>query len=576
MRRAVLPAAATVVALTASAALAAPPPLAGPPGDVTLDQLGTYATGEFDESAAEIVAHDPGTQTLFVVNANAGRLDLLDVSDPTTPTKVGDVESSLPGGVANSVAVAKGVVAVAVAAPDRTDPGVVEVYEADALVAGDTDPLAVLTVGANPDMATFTPNGRTLLVANEGEPSDDYLTDPVGSISIVDIPGKLGKLDQGDVRTAGFEAFDEVDGVRVFGPEASFAQDMEPEYIAVSQDGRRAYVALQENNALATVDIRTTTVTDVVPLGFKDHLEPGNELDPSDDDGEIAIEPWPLLGMYLPDSIAGYRVKGQDLVVTANEGDAREYVFENEDGDEIDAFIEEERVDDLELCEDAFAGFIASRSDIADLDELQDDENLGRKNVTTTLGQRDGEDCYEELYAFGARSFSIFTPDGELVYDSGSDFESVIAGLIDDGELPPFAFNANNDENAQDVVDEDGGNLADVLATPSESRSDNKGPEPEGIALGRIGSQTFAFIGLERVGGIMVYNITDPTDVAFVDYVTTRDFGPNADAAQAGDLGPEGLAFIAANDSPTGTPLLAVGHEVSGTTTIFEVVPATD
>jgi DNA-binding beta-propeller fold protein YncE len=549
MRRLALPVAALTVVAGATAALAAPKPLAGPPGAITLAPVGTYASGLFDESAAEIVAHDPGTQTLFVVNAEAGAVDVLDIADPTTPTLVGTIGGG--GGAANSVAVAKGVVAVVTAADDLVSPGELVLYAAAAAVAdpGGVRPLATLGVGSNPDMVTFTPNGRTLLVANEGEPSGyrDGDVDPEGSISIVDLRGPLERLTDADVRTADFHAFDAdgVEGVRVFGPGASFSQDMEPEYITVSRDGRTAYVALQENNALATVDVRTATVTDVVPLGSKDHGLPGNGLDASDRDGVIAIAPRPVRGLYMPDAIAGYRVGGQDYVVTANEGDAREYA----------GFEEEARVRDLDLCTDVFA------------DDVAGSDQLGRLTVTTTLGQRDGEDCFEELYSFGARSFSIFTPDGELVWDSGDALERTIADAIDAGELPAFAFNANNDENVADDEDNE-------LDVPSESRSDNKGPEPEGIVLGRIGSRTFAFVGLERVGGVSIWDVTDPTAPTFSDYVTTRDFGPAADTAAAGDLGPEGLAFIAAHDSPTGRPLLAVGNEVSGTTILFEVVPA--
>ena len=559
MRTIVLPAAALVVVATATAGLAAPqhagrPVDAGPPATgVTLEPLGRYETGVFDESAAEIVAHDPGTQTLFVVNAQAGALDVLDVADPSEPTLLGTVQSSVEGGAANSVAVSRGLVAVAVAADDRVDDGSLELYRAADVVAAlrsgdDVASLAVLTLGANPDMVTFTPNGRTILVANEGEPNDDYTIDPVGSVSVVDLPGNLDRLGQDDVRTAGFEAFDDApEGVRVFGPGASVAQDLEPEYVAVTPDGRTAFVALQENNALAVLDVRRATITDLLPLGTKDHSLAANALDASNRDDEINITTWPVNGLYLPDAIATYRVRGTDYVVTANEGDARDY----------DGFSEEARVGDLDLCPDAFP----------DAATLQLDENLGRLNITTTLGQRDGDDCFEELFSYGARSFSIFDGDGNLVFDSGDEFERTIAGLVTAGELPATAFNANNDE------------------TPSfDARSDDKGPEPEAVALGRIDGRTYAFIGLERIGGIMVYDVTDPTSPGFLDYVTTRDFTVELDPdavtdeslSAAGDLGPEGLAFIDARDSPTGRPLLAVGHEVSGTTVLFDVVPLVD
>ncbi|GAB3997401.1 hypothetical protein GCM10029992_20190 [Glycomyces albus] len=182
-----------------------------------------------------------------------------------------------------------------------------------------------------------------------------------------------------------------------------------------------------------------------------------------------------------------------------------------------------------------------------DLDELQAEENLGRLNVTTADGLSEDGSCYEELYSFGGRSFSIWSTDGELVFDSGSDFERLLA------EIDPDHFNANNDENDPD------------------KRSDDKGPEPEDVTVGTIGDRTYAFIGLERVGGIMVYDITDPAQATYVTYATNRDFSVEPGPDQGGDLGPEGLLFIGAEDSPTGRPALAVANEVSGTTTLFDI-----
>ena len=138
--------------------------------------------------------------------------------------------------------------------------------------------------------------------------------------------------------------------------------------------------------------------------------------------------------------------------------------------------------------------------------------------------------------------------DGHLVFDSGSDFEQYTAELI------PDDFNSTNDEN-----------------NSFDNRSDDKGPEPEGVAIGHIGNRIYAFIGFERVGGIIVYDVTEPSQPTFVQYTNNRDFSGNAEQGTAGDLGPEGILFISAANSPTGTPLLVTGNEVSGTTTIFSV-----
>lgn len=527
----------------------------GAPGtsqtSVELNVLGTYASGAFDESAAEIVAHDAAGQRLFVINANDSTVDVLDINDPAMPTKLATIDATAEGASANSVAVYGDLVAVAIEAEVKQDNGKVVFYNTT-----DLNKVGEVTVGALPDMVTFTRDGKAVLVANEGEPSDDYTNDPEGSVSIIDLSNGVASA---TVTTAGFTAFNAqqadlmAQGLRVFGPGATLAQDMEPEYIAVSIDNQTAWVALQENNAVAELDIGAGEITAIVPLGFKDHSIIGNELDASNADGRINIRNWPVKGMYMPDAIASYGYNGKTYYLTANEGDSRDY----------DGFSEEFRIADLTLDETAFPNAA----------ELQDDANLGRLNVTSTLGF--GSSCepsnpanvtlvdgvydrtyveancvYEALYAYGARSFSIWASDGQRVFDSGSELERITASLIPDN------FNSTNDENSFD------------------NRSDDKGPEPEAITVGQINGQTFAFIGLERVGGIMVYNVTNPQNPQFVQYINNRDFSASQadlEAGMAGDLGPEGLVFIPAGNSPTSKPMLAVGNEVSGTTTLYGI-----
>jgi 2',3'-cyclic-nucleotide 2'-phosphodiesterase / 3'-nucleotidase / 5'-nucleotidase len=499
---------------------------------VTLNWLGTAATGVFGESAAEIVAHDPGSQRLFVVNALSGQLDVIDVADPAAPRFVATVQVGVEGEVANSVAVHDGLVAVAIEAPVKTDPGRVGFFTVDGA------PLASVAVGALPDMLTFTPDGRRVVVANEGEPNADYSVDPEGSVSIVDVVRTATGVET-SVRTADFRDFDVggprhallSDHVRVFGPGASVVQDLEPEYVVVSSDGRTAWVVLQEANAVAIVDLDRARVTAIAALGFKDHRVAGAGFDASDRDGAIAIRPWPVYGMYMPDGMALLDWQGATYLLTANEGDARDY----------DTFGEESRVKDLELDPLAFPGAAA----------LQADEHLGRLTVTTTLGDADGDGRFEALYAFGARSFSVWTAGGRLLFDSGDEFERIVA------ERFPASFNANHEDNGPGTFD---------------NRSDNKGPEPEGVTVGFVDGVPFAFIVLERIGGVMIYDLSDPTAPTFAGYTNHRTFGVDAESADALDLGAESSIFVAAADSPTGTPLLVVANEVSGTTSIFEVV----
>lgn len=525
------------LALVASAGtLAAEVSIGTPTTSLSLEPLGVYESGLFDESAAEIVAHDPGTQRLFVVNAFSNSLDVLDIQDPGAPALLFSIDMSPYGAESNSVAVGQvpigegllpsTVVAVAVAAEPTQDPGQCVFLDADGQF------LAAVTVGALPDMVTFTPDGHYALVANEGEPDDDYLVDPEGSVSVIDLSGGIAGLGADDVATAGFGAFDNTvldPSVRIFGPNASVAQDLEPEYIATSQDSTTAWVACQEANAFAILDIATATITDVVGLGFKEHGLPRNGLDASNDDGGIRITNWPVLGMYQPDAIAAFTARGKQYLISANEGDARDY----------DGYSEEERIGDMDLDPVAFPNAAT----------LQADERLGRLNSTLANGDTDGDGLYEELYCYGGRSFSIWDANGGLVYDSGDLLEQITAFLL------PEYFNSTSDDN--DSFD---------------NRSDDKGPEPEGVVVGKAYGRTLAFLGLERMGGIVVFDVSRPNGPIYVDYVNTRDFDGDPEAGTAGDLAPEGLAFISAADSPTGTPLLAVGHEVSGTTRLFEVV----
>src|SRR5262245_36168302 len=163
----------------------------------------------------------------------------------STPTKVGSIDVKLYGAAANSVAVRDGIVAVAVENAVKTSPGKVVFFDRD------LNFLSQVEVGALPDMLAFTPNGRFVLVANEGEPNNSSTIDPEGSVSIIDLSGGGARLRQEKVRTADFKAFNNANldpSIRIFGPGATVAQDLEPEYVAVSHDSRTAWVTCQENN----------------------------------------------------------------------------------------------------------------------------------------------------------------------------------------------------------------------------------------------------------------------------------------------------------------------------------------
>ncbi|WP_300715728.1 choice-of-anchor I family protein [Hydrogenophaga sp.] len=516
------------------------------PVSLALEKIGgfTHAGGA---SSAEITAYDPLTKRLFVINGALASVDVLDLSNPAAPSLITSISAASIGpGLAaiNSVAVFNGVVALAVEANPKTSNGVVAWVRASDLTILGTD-----TVGALPDMLTFTPDGSHLLVANEGEPNSYGLpdsVDPVGSVSVIALAGVTPTATSvtltRTVSSAGFGSFDgqiaslRTAGVRIYGPGASVSQDLEPEYITVSADSKTAYVTLQENNAIATVDIATKTITSVKSLGFKDHSLAGMGMDVSDRDSVmnanggtavVKIGPVPVKGLYLPDAIASYTAGGRTWLITANEGDAREWT----------GLVEERSVS-------SHCSLGLDPTVFSDAANQILDSNLGRLNITTTpnagVDGKNGAGLCNELYGFGARSFSIWSTEVNRVFDSGDDLEQRTQALAN------VNFNASNTNNTLD------------------SRSRSKGPEPEGVTVGTFGSKTFAFIGLERVGGVMVYDVTNPNAPVYTTYLNTR-------TGATGDRGPEGLTLIKAAQSPNGKPLLVVGNESSGTTAVLQL-----
>lgn len=519
------------------------------------------------KGGAEIVTYDRNTRRVFIthdevkeIECNNGYefeesvfrgIDIVDIRFPAYPRLIKRVDTS-DFGRPTSVAVCRhhNFFAAAIAADPLFQPGPSGALEAvNGVVAfyhkRSGRLLNVVEVGALPDMITCTPDGDTLLVANEGEPErGNYDPDPEGSVSIIDVTRGARRA---TVLTANFEAFntqkDELieQGVRIYGPSATVAQDLEPEYIAVSDDSAYAYITLQENNAIAKLDIHEAEITDIFPLDYKNHallLAPKdspsgkairNGLDPSDLDGGRIIRPMPVSGMYQPDAIASFTTGGETYVITANQGDSRDY----------DGYSEEIRIKDWgndgrpPLCDGLFPEII------------QDNDQLGRLKTTSAppRGIDPMDNCVTELFSYGGRSLTIWDTNGNQVYDTGDDFEQITGTL--------FADNFNSQDN-NDTFDD---------------RSDDKGPEPEGITTGVVNGQTYAFALLIRIGGVIVYNVTDPKAPKFVQYINNRDFDGN------GDLSPEGIVFVSADDSPGAFPFIAIAHEETGTTSFYRITP---
>lgn len=479
-----------------------------------------------DNPGSEIVAHDAATERLFVMNSGNASIEVLDFSDPLNITAFSTIDLSAYGDSGTSVAVMNGVVAATAVPDDKSINGNVVFFDTDGNF------LSAVEVGSLPDMVVFTPDGTKVLTANEGEPSSDYTIDPEGTVSVIDISGGVANLTAANVTTLNFNIFDDkkeeliAGGIRIFGPGATVSQDLEPEYIAVSADSEFAWVTLQENNAVAVIGLDALQMNTLLPLGYKDHRLPENTLDASNKSDMIFMANWPIYGMYQPDAIATYNVGGVNYFVTANEGDAREY----------DPLEEEVDLGDITLDPTAFPN--------ADL--LAESWNLGKLKFTDQNGDTDGDGDYDKLYAFGGRSFSIYNQNtGKMVYDSGDDFERIIA---EDPTWNPI-FNATDDENE------------------FKNRSDNKGPEPEAVIVKEIEGKWYAFVGLERVGGFVVYDITNPQSPIFEGYYNNRSTAPGEDIT--GDLAPEGIVYVKPEDNSLEKGLVVIANEVSATISVY-------
>ena len=424
--------------------------------------------------AAEITAFDPTTDRLFAVNNSAeNKIDVIDMSNPAILKVIKSI-SMLPfGGYVNSVAVSNGKLAAAIESTNKQAPGKIVVF-------------------------------NYIISANEGEPSDDYLNDPEGSVSII-------KVADYSVVTLNFASFESqlvsltAKGFRIFGPGKNFIKDIEPEYITVSDDSKTAYVTLQENNAIAEIDITTATIKKITPLGFKDYSLAGNGIDASDKDSKIEFTNYAkVYGMYMPDAIAFFNYNGIPYLFTANEGDSREYK----------AFVEMKRVSAVSL----------DATNFPTATTLKTDAILGRLNITTTLGDTDGDGDFDALYSLGSRSFSVWNATtGSQVFDSKNELDT----------------------------------KAKELAIYDDGRSDDKGVEPESICLGRIGSKNIAIVGLERADAFAIYDITNPTAPVFIKMYKTGD-------------APEGLIFIPASKSPINQSLIVTSNENDGTVKIYK------
>ena len=546
--------------------------------DPKISLVGRYTSGGTIPSpslVAEIVAYHSNSKSLFITVDTSSepssfkRIDLSGLSttalaNPTTSTNLTvsqrfnvatDVnDSTFTAGGVQSLDVSNDLLAIAVQATPKTSPGVIAFYSLSS--SGAPTFLKKVTVGSLPDGVAFSPDGKTLVVANEGELSVNFMTDdidPDGSISIVNI---ANGVPADTATTLGFADFNVVGGsrrselpstVRIGRPGATVAQDIEPEYVTISADSKTAYVTLQENNAVAVVDLATSKITKIFALGFKDYSSK-YKIAPSDRYAGTSKQAYEnpeapptlknynnLFGIYMPDGIASYTVAGKTYFITANEGDDR------------DDFLEP---DETARFKDIVADLDSTAFPTSLVNTIKTEQELGRltlisKDANGKFGDINGDGKYDRVYALGARSFSVWSAEtGEQVYDSGEDVERITyANFGDDATEKTTLLKG-----------------AQVLG-----RLDNKGPEPESVVVGQVGSEAYAFIALERASSILMYNITEPTKPKFVQLIR------NTKTLSDGDISPEGMKFIPASQSPTGVALLAVGHEVTGSVAIYQI-----
>jgi len=528
------------------------------PNGSELKFVGRYMTGA-GLGGAEISAVDTASKRLFITNGAKNTIDIVDISNLKKPKLVKAVSFTGSGvtGI-QSVAAKNGVVLVAAQMASKTAPGRIFVMDVNGkLRAGLADGIEV---GALPDHVSISPNGKYAIVANEGEPTNYCLTngklpettDPLGSISIINLSSKTPTA-----QTIDFKSFAvrknaiTYAGGRIFGPNATVEQDIEPEYASFSADSAYAYVTLQENNSIATVEVATGTIVNILGLGVKNHNVYNNGLDSSDRDNVINIEKRNIQGMYLPDAIATVDAGGSTYMVTANEGDAREYacLLGGTDATKLEA--EDPRFADVAdtTVDSTFKGSsVAGRMKVTQFSPA----NVGGTIVTSATK-------VSNAFSFGTRSFTVWKnnlTDGvfgaDLVFDSGDAIERIIA------QERPRYFNAD-------------WNTTNGFINAAESRSASKGPEPEGLAIGKAYGRTWMVLALERDSGLMLYDITNPVKPMFRQYLNTSIPGGDIILGTAGDVSPEGVLFLEADQSPTGKPMVVVSYELSGSVAFFEV-----
>ena len=504
------------------------------------------------EGSGEIATFHPGSKRIFATNGVKNAIDIFDISNVAAPKKVGSVSLAPYGNDVTSVAAGRDVVVAAVLVSEKfsatgaptTPNGKLVVFDTNGKVLSSPDILGVL-----PDAVTFAPNGTTALVAIEASlvcAKDDPATtakedtdyskasDPEGGVSIVDLSNPAAPV----VKFAGFSQFNvaqmRAKGIALSSVVNSVAKDFEPELIT-AVDNTYAYVTIQEANAIGKLNIETASFESIT-RAFESKLSL-TARDTSDRDSGAGPRNYAnVVGASQPDAIAGFKIGSGHYFVTANEGDAREYTCLNDDL----------RSSSLKVDSRRFPTWSALSASAA----------LGRAKVNPNIGDKDGDGDIDTIHLRGSNSMTMYR-NGMVLWDSGD--------LLDQIQISAFgvaningSHSLSSDKSTMNYVGQD--------------RSDDKGSEPEGVAVGMVGDRRVAILGLERMTALVVFDITEPRSPVFQEWLQMLP----AKATPAKDVkhfSPEGIVFVPADKSPSGKALFITSYELSGSLSIHQIEP---
>ena len=541
-----------ITALTASALISAGqlPALANE-ATVKVTEISAIASGD-GEGSHEIVTYHAGSKRIFATNGVKNSIDIFDISDVANPKKVSSVSLAPYGNDVTSVAAGKDVVVAAVLVTETfsatgvptTPNGKIVVFDTNGKVLSSPDVLGVL-----PDSVTFAPNGTTALVAIEAQPvcaKDDPATaakedtdyskasDPVGGVTVVDLSNPASPV----LRFAGFDQFTvpemRAKGIAVSSVVNNVSKDFEPEFVT-AVDNNYAYVTIQEANAIGKLNIESATFESIT-RAFESKIA-YVARDTSDRDSGAGPRNYSnVVGASQPDAIAGFKVGSGQYFVTANEGDAREYTCLNDDLRGSALKVDTRRFPDWKTLSGSAA--------------------LGRAKVNPTIGDKDGDGDIDTIHLRGSNSMTMYR-NGIAIWDS--------ADLLD--QIQTQAFGVANINGSHSLSSD-----KSTMNYVGQDRSDDKGSEPEGVAVGMVGDRRIAILGLERMTALAIFDITDPGNPIFQEWLQMLP----TKATPAKDVkhwSPEGIVFVPASKSPSGKALIITSYELSGSLSIHQVEP---